>query len=403
MHRLAPILALFLAAAAWAEGDLRAGVAAVDVTPDWPVPLAGYSARQGRKSTGVHDAVKAKCVVLESGGVKFAWVTSDFIGINAEVRDSVFKRITESTGIDDDHFIVCASHTHSGPGGMTRNLLWQIAIGAYDKKLHAQMIDRLSKLVEDADATLAPAKVGWGLAQAPGLSHNRRKDGGPTDPDLGVVEVTDREGHIRAVLANFTAHPTILGAENMEVSADYPGAFQRILEERLGGGAVVLFTNGAEGDQTISAPDGKDDWERVQKAGQALADIVAGLLPSIETRDAAGIRCEKRTIDLPFNLKTIVAPRTSTILVADIDGLALAAVPGEMCVEIGLDLKRDLKAVGAKQVMIVGLSNDHLGYFVTPQGWKDGGYEKDMCFYGPTIAECLKKNFRRVWRDLHTE
>lgn len=403
MRRLAPLLALLLAAVASAEGDFRAGVASVDVTPDWPVPLAGYSARQGRKSTGVHDPVKAKCIVLESGGVKFAWVTSDFIGINAEVRDSVFERIAESTGIDDDHFLVCASHTHSGPGGMTKNLLWQIAIGAYDKKLHAQMIDRLSKVVEDANAALAPAKLGWGLAQAPGLSHNRRKDGGPTDPDLGVVEVTDREGHVRAVLANFTAHPTILGDENMKVSADYPGAFQRILEERLGGGAVVLFSNGAEGDQTISAPDGKDDWERVERSGQALADIVAGLLPSVETRDEIEIRSEKRAIDLPFNIKTIVAPRTSTILVADIAGLALAAVPGEMCVEIGLDLKRDLKAAGAKQVMIVGLSNDHLGYFVTPQGWKDGGYEKDMCFYGPTIAECLKKNFRRVWRELHTE
>ncbi len=400
-----PRLVLFLLAAsmALAEGDLRVGVASADMSPEWPVPLAGYSARQGRKSTGVHDPVKAKCLVIESGGVKFAWVTADFIGINRDIREKVFARISEETGISDDAFLMCASHTHNGPGGMTRNLLWQIAVGPYDKKLYKQMIDRLSQVVLDADAALAPARIGWGRVEAPTLSHNRRVDGGPTDPTLSVIQVTDAKGAVRAVLANFTAHPTILGSECMEISADYPGAFQRILEERLGGGAVVLFTNGAEGDQTISAPGGQDDWERIEQSGSALADAVQGLLPSIETRDVLEIRSEIRTVDLPFHVKSIVAPRQTTLMVVDLGGLALACMPGEACVEIGLDLKRDLLAAGASQAMIVGLANDHLGYFVTPEGWKGGGYEKDMCFYGPTIGEHLNQRFRRLWRDLHTE
>ncbi len=399
MLRLAALL--LAAATALAEGDLRVGVASTDMTPDWPVPLAGYSARQGRKSKGVHDPVKAKCLVIESGGVKFAWVTSDFIGINRDIREKVYAKVAEETGIEDDAFLICASHTHSGPGGVSRNLLWQIAVGPFDRKLYRQTIDRLAQLVLDADKTLAPARIGWGSVEAPSLSHNRRKDGGPTDPQLGVVKVTDPEGRIRAVLANFTAHPTILGSECMEISADYPGAFQRLLEERLD--AVVLFSNGAEGDQTISAPGGADDWERIERSGAALADAVEGLLPKIETRDELGIRSEIRTVDLPFHVKSLVAPRTTTLMVADLGGLALACMPGEACVEIGLDLKRDLVAAGASQAMIVGLSNDHLGYFVTPEGWKGGGYEKDMCFYGPSIGEHLNQRFRRIWRDLHTE
>lgn len=394
---------LFVASTALASDDLRVGVAVADITPDWPVPLAGYSARLGRKSTGVHDPVRAKCLVIESGGVKFAWVTTDLIGISRDIREKVHARVVEKTGIEDDAFLVSASHTHAGPGGFSKNLFWQIAVGPFDRKLYRQMIERLAQLVLDADADLAPARLGWGAVDAPHLSHNRRKDGGPTDPQLGVVKVTDREGRVRAVLANFTAHPTILGAECMEISADFPGAFQRILEERLGGGAVVLFANGAEGDQTISAPGGRDDWERIEQAGAALADLVEKLLPEIETRDVLDIRSEIRTVKLPFHVKSIFAPRDTTLMVADLGGLALAAMPGEACVEIGLDLKRDLVAAGASQAMIVGLANDHLGYFVTPEGWKEGGYEKDMCFYGPSIGEYLNQRFRRIWRDLHLE
>lgn len=396
------LVALLLASAATlAEGDLRVGVAATDMTPDWPVPLAGYSARQGRKSKGVHDPVKAKCLVIESGGVKFCWVTSDFIGINRDIREKVHARISQETGIEDDAFLICASHTHAGPGGVSKNVLWQIAVGPFDRKLYKQTIERLAQLVLEAEEDLAPARIGWGSVDVPTLSHNRRKKGGPTDPALGVVKVTDLEGRLRAVLVNFTAHPTILGAECMEISADYPGALQRILEERLG--AVALFTNGAEGDQTISAPGGRDDWERIETSGAALADAVEKLLPSIETRDEIDIRSEIRTVELPFHVKALVAPRTTRLMVADLGGLALAAMPGEACVEIGLDLKRDLVAAGASQAMIVGLANDHLGYFVTPQGWRDGGYEKDMCFYGPSIGELLNQRFRRIWRDLHTE
>jgi hypothetical protein len=60
-----------------------------------------------------------------------------------------------------------------------------------------------------------------------------------------------------------------------------------------------------------------------------------------------------------------------------------------MGVELGLELKRRFRARGFREVGILGLANDHLGYFLTREQYKKGGYERDVSFYGPGMGEFL--------------
>jgi hypothetical protein len=78
-----------------------------------------------------------------------------------------------------------------------------------------------------------------------------------------------------AVLLSFAAHPTTLGAWNMELSADYPGVAVRALEQRFPG-AEVLFFAGAVGDQ---APvKSGDSFQRAEFVGLPLAQETERLL-----------------------------------------------------------------------------------------------------------------------------
>jgi hypothetical protein len=55
-----------------------------------------------------------------------------------------------------------------------------------------------------------------------------------------------------------------------------------------------------------------------------------------------------------------------------IGNLGVAALPGEPFVELGLEIR---KQSPAKQMMIAGLANDHVGYVPTPEAHRQGGYE----------------------------
>src|SRR5678810_965026 len=74
---------LFCAAVSAAEPKpIQVGFGETDITPDVkgkPVWLAGYG--MGRRATGVHDPLMARCLVLSDGTDKIALVSVDLIGL----------------------------------------------------------------------------------------------------------------------------------------------------------------------------------------------------------------------------------------------------------------------------------------------------------------------------------
>ncbi len=70
-------LALLLILAASAHAQLRAGAAAVDITPPPGAPMPGYYYNRG--GDGVHDPLHAKAMVLEHAGARAALVSCDLI------------------------------------------------------------------------------------------------------------------------------------------------------------------------------------------------------------------------------------------------------------------------------------------------------------------------------------
>jgi neutral ceramidase len=369
------------------EPAFFAGAAAVDITPTREVPLGGYGGRKGALMTGVHDPIYAKALWLETKEARVCLVTTDLIGSTLEIRDAIKP--------PDADLVLAGSHNHSGPGALAKGV-WVFAMGNYDAALRDELIGKLRGVVSEARARKRPARISFARGDMPGLSRNRRHEGGPTDPEVNVLRVEDELSRPIAILTNYTAHGTVLSERNFQVSGDWPGAFQRSLEARSPG--IALYTNGAEGDIAPQSPSGRDPFERCQAMGEALASRVeklAGVLDN--TTGRVTLAYVERGVVLPTPTLPLV-PGKSVLGLLELNGVRMFCFPGEPCVELGLELKRRFPGS-----WILGLANDHLGYFLTEAEYEKGGYERSVSFYGPKMGPWLVRRFTELGERGHAE
>jgi neutral ceramidase len=219
-----------------------AGVARRIITPPKGIYQIGYGDRT-KGNIGVHDDLTATALVLDDGTTRVAIVALDMLTINEFIVDRVRARLAPT------EIILCCSHTHSGP------------IAYADKKSPRKnreyidsLVDNIVLAVQDAASNLLPARLEYSQGEAE-VGINRREkmpDGrmeigrnpdGIRDQSVQIVSVLTDEGERLATLVNYACHGTVLGPDNLLVSADWIGAMRRKVEDEIGG--LTLFLQGA--------------------------------------------------------------------------------------------------------------------------------------------------------------
>jgi hypothetical protein len=216
----------------------------------------GYSARLSL-SKGTLDPLYARVLVIESDEKRLALVTLDLgrtFGPDSltHLRESVRK----SSGIS--YVLVAASHTHSGAA-----ILDEYAPNA-TPTWESLALEKIAKAIEEAHQSVVEAQVGCGYGVTY-IGHNRRRvnpDGSvtmfwrnptklptsPLDPTVSVFRVDTASRKPLAILVNHACHPAVFGPDNVQYSADFPGAMTRKVEQILGNQALCFFLQGAAGD-----------------------------------------------------------------------------------------------------------------------------------------------------------
>ena len=185
------------------------------------VPLAGYSRRKGAPSRGLHDPVGVRALVLEDGAATAALVSCDLLIVDERLADAVRRRLVAEGLPSALTLILAGTHTHSGPGAYGTRFFEKISMGHYDPRVFDALVDAVTDAVVTAHDTLEPIRIAYGTEATSGLVTNRVDPRGPVEDTLTVVGIFRRAGHDPlAVLVGFSAHPTVLGAWNMELSAD---------------------------------------------------------------------------------------------------------------------------------------------------------------------------------------
>ncbi len=270
---------------------LRVGVSRTDLTPDWPVILAGFGQRT-EPATTVHDPVQGKALYLEEDGQRLLVITADLLSIPRQVGQPVAEAIAAATAMEVRQIMLCASHTHSAPNPGYAN---DGAIGV--EQFQGFVVKRLTALGIAAVRAARPARLRGGVGAAD-IFFNRRNPGTPNRVDrrVPVVMAEAIDGSPLAVLFGAACHPTVMGWDNMEISADFTGVAQAAVERALPG-AIALFMNLAQGNIIpITSPrfDALDPrgycggtWGMATDLGHRLARSVLAAVASATPADAA--------------------------------------------------------------------------------------------------------------------
>jgi hypothetical protein len=394
---------------------LLAGAAAVDVSLPPGVPLGGYGglprrawlpdvfgghpyAFWFRPSAGVHDPFRVRSLVLESGRVRLLWLAVDLVGIDPTLLTELRARLARQ-GLGDVAVIVAASHTHSGPGAYGDSALFGfIAIDRRSTAVRDRILDGLERAAREAVERKGPASVAWGRTEVADISDSRVHEG--LDPELGVLKVTRPDGRPVAIVWNYAIHGTALGRDNLLLSGDLMGEASARLEREMG--VPALFVNGAVGDVS-PRPRG---WPGVKAAGDALAagaarawagagegsrelEVVLARVtlpaPTIALRNCVGGWAPGgMTLGLSAAL-----PSSAEIVAVSVGRTGWVTIPGELDTRLGATVK----AAGRGRfdhVFVAGVSNDYLGYFLTPEHYRRPSYIACGSLYGERGGEIVR-------------
>ena len=226
------LLSIFSAFATPASAELiEGGTARADITPPLSIktPLGGYGERMNRPATGVHDRIFAKALSISAGSRRFVIITADMIGFPPTFKPEIVKELgDESISLENLMLLPSHSHTSIEMNAFNPDNHYQIPqIGIYSEPVHRFLLEKFVTLIRDACRHSVPVSIGTSTQKISGWNRNRRHADGYTDDDLTVTRVDRLDGTSLAVLINFAAHPTFLGASHMEFSGDWPGQLQR--------------------------------------------------------------------------------------------------------------------------------------------------------------------------------
>jgi hypothetical protein len=283
---------------------MKTGFSRRDITPDFPVPLAGYLVN--RVSRGVHDRLYARALAFDgreaSGPVVLLQL--DLLNLDRICMDRIHEGIA-AFGLRKDQLLVCAAHTHSGFGGIFDpgegiNRELEPLLGAPDPRLADLVVRESLSAVEEALGERVETMVRIRRGVLEGLGTNRHDPDLPCDKSLLLIEFC-RMDYKKILLYSISCHPTVLNGENLLLSADFAGAAAGKLEKsgpdpsppaelslsgkpgegvsvRPGGYDLVIFINGAAGDMSTRFTRNESSFEECDR----YADLILGAIESLK-------------------------------------------------------------------------------------------------------------------------
>jgi len=407
-----------------ARGELAAGFGRARLTPtvnapqDDPaqgrfraLPLAGYGSRKGRPATGVHDDLYVKAVALRVGDRLGVMVGVDALIIPREVADAAAQRLERELKLQREQIYLSATHTHGSLGGWGEGKVAEAFAGGFQPGARIWFAECIVRAVREAVADLKPASFGHGSFTAPEFVRNRLVGNlGRVDPEFSYAVLKQNVGRT-AVLGSFSAHATVLSGDMMEFSGDYPGCWQRAVEQASGGMAVFL----AGGVGSHSPNPGEGGFKGAERMGQALAQKLLERLPPTALTNFVAFDLLGLEVALPplspritdglrlrpwLSARLLPVAKNSFVQAFRLGDSVWISTPCDFSGEMALGIKDLLRARGSSAV-VTSFNGDYLGYVVPSRYYHLGGYEpRLMSFFGPNVPDYLDELIRTMALEL---
>lgn len=433
---------------------LRVGRAAVDITPAVGTPMLTPQRPpfEVKLAGEAHDSIQAKAVVLEQGGVKAALVACDLTSLPLRMSQETRRIIGETTGVAPEAVILNSTHSHTAPQIRLKYLgkadeAARLKAGEYVEALPG----KIAEAVRLAEADLQPATAYAAVGHEESVSFNRRfylRDGtvmanpfkgedeklgeilrpaGPTDPEVGVVAFKGVDGKPLAAMVNFSIHLDTMGGA--QPSADLADTVERLMQTVHGEQMLVFWGSGASGNvnhydlmdpKRFRREKGAHESARI---GTIIAAEVLRTFGKLEPLRDAPLRVAREVVHVDYHPEKAAALRARMegssryfdgevdvlpegdrlVFEADVEVVALGnelawvGLPGEMFVELGLNLKN---ASPFRYTMIHSLANGAIGYVPNLKSYPEGSREVLATRCAPGSGERLVEAATRLLAQL---
>jgi hypothetical protein len=256
---------------------------------------------------------------------------------------------------------------------------------------------------------------------------------------------------------NHACHPTVLGPDNLQVTGDFPAFAIERVETALAPGGMAMFVNGTQGNismghsselSAIGIITPGRTFERAAELGRRLGEGALAALPEIETDAEPLLRALSQSVTLPLKALPTITDAARDLREAEerlaalngqhemseelnraksarlyasitdfyareaqaltqgrlpielqgvrINDAVFIAVPAEVFVEIGLQIKRQ----APHRAFIVGIANGYIGYLTTAAAQATGGYEDVSTKLAPEAEDLLIRQTLELERQL---
>jgi len=417
---------------------MKIGFAKTDITPRVGVELCGFGPFLNRHSIAVRDRLWARAMAIGNGKETetLILVSCDLVGLDGSTVTRIRELVGSATGIAPDRIMVHWIHTHSGPNTCTL-IGWGDMDFPYMELLPGRIADACCRAVKGmVEGALSHAAVpceGMGLNReydrdAPPLEEVLRDDWRPARPELTdtvchVIRANALDGRLIGFCSYFGCHPVVCCQETRYIHGDYAGVATNLLE-RENPGSVGLFLQGAQGDVNscvVHKPEPESLLALDVIAARFANSVRKGLNDATPLKDQ-GLSCVRREVvfsRIMFSreeLQKILAEkeailhapgatdtspefRMATVYAVSIRRMLAQIEAGETLVpptevqgfrigeltllgspfEIFQAIKNDVvKAAHSPIPLVMGLTNDLLGYAPDQSTAARGGYAAQM-------------------------
>ncbi len=392
------------------SGKLSAGFSKVSITPKlnssadnvgkgefMKMPLAGFGGRKGAPATGIHDSVFVKAAALKVGEKMVVLAGADLLIMPPNITDSVMVLLKEK-GISRDQVYFSASHSHSSVGAWGPGFTGKQFAGENNKNVEKWLVQQVANAVLKAVADLKPAQIATGDFNAENYTRNRLVgDLGTKNDDFSFLVVQQNDGK-KAVIGSFSAHSTCMGDKNLEISGDYPGYWQRKMENS--GVDLAIFVAGSMGSQTNRGEG--EGFEKPRFIGESLADSTLVHTSNLMLSDSVVFNSATLKLNLPeyhfristtrnlssyLTAKLMPYPENTVLQVFRIDNMIWVSTPADFSGEFALQFKNSLAAKGF-DANITSFNGSYVGYIIPGRYFYLDEYEpKTMGMFGPAMGD----------------
>lgn len=357
-----------------------AGAAASPIAVPRGAALEGYAIRATR-STHVLDPLFATAFAVAAPSAEpVVLVSADVIAVDRALATEIARVV----GLGPGRTVVCATHTHSGPAGLTEACAPSGA--PVDAALRATVADACAVAAKRALAELEPADLRLSRAESTGVVANRVAPRGARDRRVTVLSAARPFGRPIGAAVLVACHPTLLGPESTAVSADLAGAARAVL-----GGAPVAALTGAAADVSTRFTRRSQDAAELKRLGRRLAAAAKRALADVHPLEPV-LGVVEATLELPRKpARPEPVPVRGeevpfTLAAWRIGSSAWLFAPGELSVGLGTRIEA---SSAFADTAVVGYAGGYAGYLVEPYLHERDSYEARASPFAAEAAAVL--------------